>query len=187
MESNINQCDSELQDPLVPQNSESSNTLTTDAVPDHPFINSETPTTSNSAMALPSTSPPAYPSFPSLYPSVAYHVLPLPTVAFQSVYQPQPPVTSASQQQANDKFPAYYCILAESIIGILCLSCSIFGIIGVALAIVGEFYKDKQSRKCAHRLGVTSIICGATFWVIIGFIIFCFFLINRHVSKILHF
>ncbi len=177
MQLNSSQDDSELLDPLLGPDPESSNTLSTDA-PEPPVVNSVAPAAPNSAIPLQSTSPPAYPSFPTAYPSVAYHALPQ-TVAFQPSYQPQP-VTNGSPQHANDKFPAYYCILAESIIGILCISGSILGIIAVVLVIVGETNKDKQSRKCAHRLGVTSIICGAICWVIIGFIIFCFFLIKRH-------
>ena len=114
---------------------------------------------------------------PPPYPAVAYQAGQEPYVVFQTqssqqlpqVHQgPQGVVGTLDRNHSRAKVPPIGCILTETIIGMICCCwCCVFGLIGSVLACVGSYRRERNTLRCAHRMGLVNLIAGGVMWVCI--------------------
>ena len=135
----------------------------------------------------PSKLTPAFPEqvqlgyYPPQYQTVVAQPGPQPVVSYQQVPQSQQPQIQYGQSQqpqqpqgfgeVPDDGPAFGCVLAETIIGMICCNC-ILGLIGLIVVVIGNSNQDPKMRKAGHYLGIASIIVGSIVWVCLCIITF---------------
>ncbi len=97
-------------------------------------------------------------------------------------------VTQYAPPQPPESGPSFGCVLAETIIGFL-FCCWLLGLIGLIMALTSDGGRNKDTLRCAHYFGLSSIFVGVGLQVVgvcIGVIVLIIYLYALHKTNTVH-